>query len=87
MQFLKDELIRVANQRTFRLLLNYALEVWGFHDFATQQHQSHLLENLQYSFIEDNMVLLYLCEIAYEIVDLLFAQLQPMHQLFVHQLP
>lgn len=27
MQFLKDELIRVANQRTFRLLLNYALEV------------------------------------------------------------
>lgn len=33
------------------------------------------------------MVLLYLCEIAYEIVDLLFAQLQPMHQLFVHQLP
>ena len=57
------------------LILQNTLQIGHLHNLAPKQRHPHLLQNLQNSLVKYYVVAFDLVEIAYELIDLLFAYL------------
>lgn len=65
---------------------NYSLQVGKLHNLPPKQCQSDLLEYVEDSIVEDNVIILHLLQIADKLVHLLFTNLQTVVQFLIHYL-